>query len=291
MGGSYAVPMVSSSPKAVALGAQLRAVRQARELGLREFARQLGIDHSVLSRIESGQRPPTPDQVAAHVALLGVDRSERDRLVEMARDTEGSSWLAVTLPDRQAQLAALLQFEQMTSAITTVEPLLVPGLLQTPAYVRAIMRAGSKVPANEVEVRVATRIGRREILTRENDPVEFTAFIGMAVLRHIIGSPAVMAEQLRYLIKAAEWPNVTLRVIPDDAGWHHGLEGAFVILDVEGGARMIFIENQRSGLFLRDKGDVAAYAESVKMVSDVALDPARTIEVIAAEAERIKRIE
>ncbi|MBP2336231.1 transcriptional regulator with XRE-family HTH domain [Saccharothrix coeruleofusca] len=280
--------MVSSSPKAVALGAQLRAVREAKDIGLRELARQLGVDHSVLSRIESGQRSPTPRQVAAHLTSLGISGVERDRLVEMARSMAGSSWLALTLPDRQAQLAALLQFEQMASRIVTVEPLLVPGLLQTSAYARAIMCTGNEVPVNEVEVRVVARIGRREILTREDDPVRFTAFIGMAVLRHIIGSPAVMVEQLRYLMKVAERPNVTLRVIPDEAGWYHGLEGAFVILDIQDSTRMVYIENQRSGLFLRDKRDIAAYAESVEAVRALALDPTRTVEVIAGEAERIK---
>ncbi|MBP2336283.1 hypothetical protein JOF41_002461 [Saccharothrix coeruleofusca] len=279
--------MVGTSPKAVALGAQLRAVREARDIGLRAFAKRAGTDHSTLSRVESGERPPTPEQVATYVRLLGVDGAERDRLVEMARDTDGAPWLAISLPERQAQLSALLTFEQLADRIVTVEPLLVPGLLQTSSYIRAVMRSGD-VPTDEVELRVAIRLGRQEVLSRERNPVRYTAFIGASALRHTIGGPSVMVDQLRHLLKVAEWPNVTLHVIPDDVGWHPGLEGGFVIVGLEAAMNVVHIENRRSGLFLRDKEDIAVYQDAVEKVLEVALTPDRTIEFIIRIAEKIE---
>ncbi|GAA1339876.1 helix-turn-helix transcriptional regulator [Catellatospora bangladeshensis] len=277
--------MVRTTPKAVALGAELRAARDRAGTGLRELAKRLGVDHSSLSRAESGERPPNPEVVAAILATLGVTGHEFERIVDMARVTDDSVWVAVSSPDRQSQLSALLSFEQMAVTITDVSPLLIPGLLQTGAYARAIMRAG-RVPEQEIELRVATRLGRRDVLTREN-PVRLTALIGVSALRSDIGGPRVMADQFAQLLKTAEWPNITLRAIPEATGWHPGLEGAFAILDTQA-MSIVHVENRRSGLFYQEAVDVTAYQEAVEQVLDVACSPDETIGLIAREVERIE---
>lgn len=281
--------MVRTSPKAMALGAELRAARDRAGLGLRELAKKLNVDHSTLSRAESGQRPPSIELVAAILAVLDVTGTEFDRIVDMSRDTDGPAWLAVTLPDLQSQLSALLSFEQMATAIASMSPLLIPGLLQTGGYVRAIMRSAG-VPNDEVEIRVATRLGRREILTRSENPVRYTAFVGAAALRNPIGGPEVMRDQMAHLLKATEWPNVTLHAIPDDAGWHPGLEGGFALIDT-GPMSLVHIENRQSGLFLKEEPDVAVYKEAVQKMLSIAMSAVHTTELIAREAEKIKRNE
>lgn len=277
--------MPGTTPKAVALGAELRAARERKKLGLRELARQLDVHHGTLSRAELGERPPSVELVSAILALLGVTGAERERIVDMARDTDGMAWLAVTLPDLQSQLSALLQFEQMATSIVDVSPGLVPGLLQTSNYVRTIMRSGG-IPEDQVEIRVATRLGRREILTRSR-PVRFTALIGESVLRNPIGGPAVLAEQLDHLLRAADQENIDLRVIPDDAGWHPALEGGFALIHTPAMA-VVHIENRKSGLILRENEDVAAYQEAVEKVLSVSLSPRSTTELIAREVDKIR---
>lgn len=280
--------MPGTSPKAVALGAELRAARNRVGLGLRELAKKLDVHHTTLLRAESGERAPSTELAARILALLDVTGPEFERIVAMSRDTDGPTWLAVNLPDLQSQLSALLSFEQMATAITTVSPLLIPGLLQTSGYVRAIMRSGD-VPQSEVETRVATRIGRRDILTRDQ-AVTLTAFVGESALRNPIGGPAVMADQLAFLLKASEWPNINLHAIPATAGWHPALEGAFVLIRTPG-LDLVHIENRKTGLFLREEADVTAYHEAVEKMLSIALSPVHTTELIAGEAERIKRTE
>lgn len=277
--------MSGTSPKAVALGAELRAARESAGIGLRELAKLLKIDHSTLSRAESGSRPPTTELTARILALAGVTGDEFERIVAMSRDTDGPAWLAVTLPDLQSQLSALLEFEQMATDITSMSPLLIPGLLQTGGYVRAIMRSAG-VSNGDVEIRVATRLGRQEILTRPH-PVHFTAFIGEGALRNPIGGRDVMREQLDHLLKVSDWPNVILHAIPDDAGWHPALEGAFVLINTPA-MSAVHIENRQSGLFLKEEPDVAVYKKAVEKMLSVAMSPGHTTELIAREAEGIR---
>ncbi len=150
------------------------------------------------------------------------------------------------------------------------------------------MRVG-RVSQDEIELRVATRLGRKDILVRGN-PARFAAFIGEPALRTGIGGPAVMAEQFDHLLKVAEWPNVVLRAIPESVGWHPALEGGFLLLDTEA-LSVVHVENRRSGLFYQDAADVAAYREAVEQVRDVALSPGETAGLIAREADRIKEVE
>jgi len=281
--------MVRNTPKAMALGAKLRAARVSKKLSLRELAKLVGSEHTSLSRYELGERSPTPEQAAAILAVLGVNGAAADEAIALARDTTGTSWLAIGLPDLRSQMSALLEVEQITTRIVDVSPLLIPGLLQTGPYARQIMRLGG-APDDEVETRVAVRIGRRDILVRDN-PAHLTALIGEPVLHQMIGGPRVMEGQLTHLLRMAERPNIDIRVIPGDADWHHGLEGPFVILTIDQNTSLVHLENRRSGLFLQEEGDLAAYQDAAEKVLNVAMSAEQTAALIAREAERIKRIE
>ncbi|MGH3493472.1 MAG: helix-turn-helix domain-containing protein [Sciscionella sp.] len=272
----------TGTPKARTLGAELRDARNHAGVGVRELARRLGVSHTALSRYESGQRVPAPEDVASILTALGINGERRQEMVELSRNPGGSHWLAIGMPERERQLGALLEFELEATSITDVSPLLIPGLLQTADYARAIMIAAD-VPSREVETRVAVRIGRREALTRAR-PAHLLALISEASLRHSIGGPQVMAAQLRYLATMAQLPAVTLRVIPSDCGWHPGLEGPFVLVEFEKAAPIVHLENRRSGLFLHEAADTAAYRAAADKVAAAAMSPAdssRLIEKIA----------
>jgi transcriptional regulator with XRE-family HTH domain len=269
----------STTPKARALGAELRQARTRAGLGVRELARRLEISHSVLSRIESGERPPRPEDVASILTALGVNGSAQEAILALSRDTSGSHWLSLGMPEQELQLAALLDFERTAAHITDVSPLLIPGLLQTSDYVRAIMTTAGR-QAHEVEMRAAVRLGRREVLRRDK-PVQFTAFIGEAALRqHIVDRPA-MLDQMRHILAMAELPHVTVLVIPERTGWHPGLEGAFSLLDFTAASPIVHLENRRSGLFLGEDDDVTAYRTAVDRVREAAMSPETTTRLIA----------
>lgn len=270
--------MVSTTPKARALGAELRQARERAGLGMRELARRLEISHSVLSRIESGERPPRPEDVASILTALGVHGQAQEAVLDLSRDTGGSHWLSVGMPELDRQLAALLDFERTASHIIDVSPLLIPGLLQTSEYVRAIMTAAG-LPSHEVEMRSAVRLGRREAL-RITNPARLTAYIGEPALHQRIVNAAAMQEQLRFILEMAEQPHVTVRIIPAVTGWHPGLEGAFSLLEFTAAPPIVHLETRRSGLFLGEGADVDAYRSAVDKVREVAMSPDASVGLI-----------
>ncbi|WP_093266670.1 helix-turn-helix domain-containing protein [Saccharopolyspora shandongensis] len=278
--------MAGTTPKARALGAELRRAREEAGLGLRQLAAQLGTSHATVSRWENGARSPKPEDVAAYLAKVDASAELRAELVELARDPDGSHWLSVGMPDQHRQLAALLEIEREATHITTVSPLLVPGLLQTADYARTIMIA-AEVPNDEVDMRVAVRLGRREAIIRK-DAAELRAFIGESVLHQLIGGAAVMAEQLRALLKYSDMENVDLRVIPMSSGWHPGLEGPFSLDRFEDRTPVVQLENRISALFLHEPGEVAAYEHAVDKVAEEAMSSTESSELITEALTRME---
>lgn len=268
------------TPKALALGSALRRAREARGLSLRKLGERLGRDAGVLSRWETGDRTPTEGTVAEILAELGVNGDDYDEIMALTRGTDDRQWEALTLAEQRQQLAALLDFEDKATGIKVVGPLLIPGLLQDNGYVRAIMSAGG-VPPGEVATRIATRIGRQNVLTRDN-PVPLVALIGEAALCQRIGTPEVMAAQFRYLQQTAQRPNVDLRVVPFDSGWHPGLEGLFYWIDSPSEPQaVVHLENRRSGVFLHAQDDLDLYRDALDRVAAVAMNPEDSLELIA----------
>jgi transcriptional regulator with XRE-family HTH domain len=272
------------TPKARALGKAIRKAREDKGLSLRQFAKVLGRDPGVLSRWETGDRTPHSDQVAQILTRLEVGGERYDEIMELTRGTDAARWLAISLPEQRQQFEALIDFEENAAVITAVAPLLVPGLLQTSAYIRAIMSAGD-VAAREVATRVAVRIGRKDVLTRP-DPVRLVAFVGEAVLQQMIGSRDVMAEQVRYLLDVAQWSNVDLRIIPFDSGWHPALEGPSLLIESVQSDPVVHLEVRGSVLFLHEEHDVNTYRKAIDTVVGVALNQEESAKVLAWSIER-----
>jgi transcriptional regulator with XRE-family HTH domain len=271
------------TPKARALGAALREAREGTGRTLRQLAAELGRDHTLLSRWENGQRVPKSTDVAQVLTVLGVIGDRYDEIVEMAEGTDASLWVAITLPEQRQHQTALLDFEDSAAPITTVSPLLIPGLAQDDGYVRAIMSAGG-VPADEVATRVAVRIGRQAVITRRN-PAHLVAVIGEAALRHVIGNKQVMVDQLEHLLKVSELPNVDLRVMDYMSGWQPALEGPFTLIDPRADDEratipVVQIENRRSGLFLHEPEDVDVYRQAADAMLRSVMSPAQSVELI-----------
>ncbi|HEX3780632.1 MAG TPA: helix-turn-helix transcriptional regulator [Pseudonocardiaceae bacterium] len=266
----------TGTPRARALGAALRKAREDAGLGLREFARKMNLPHANLVRWEAGTRAPKPEDVATLLATLNIDGAERHRLLELAHDATAPNWYGVGISEK---LAALLEFERTATRIVDVSPLLVPGLLQTADYTRAVMQGGGSVPANEIETRVAVRMGRQHALTRR-DPVQYSALIGEQPLRHGFVSNEVQAEQLRNIIRLAELPNVTVRVLPFAAGWTPALEGASMLFEFAGGGPIVYLEHHQASGFVHDQRDVAGFFNSATTIQDATLGPIESIAFI-----------
>jgi transcriptional regulator with XRE-family HTH domain len=278
--------MGGTTPKAQAIGAELRRAREDAGISARQLAQMLGKSHTTIGRWEAGDRGIRPTDVSAVLAALGADNELREELVELARDSNGRHWLAADLPEQQRQLAAILEFERDATRIVNVSQLLIPGLLQTSSYARAIIGAGG-VPAEEVETRVAVRVGRREAITRR-DPAQMLAVIDESALYRVIGGREVMRDQLRSLQEAAGRPNVDLRVVPMETDWHPALEGPFAMIEFPNRTPVVHIENRRSGQFFHEPDDVDAYRVAVDRVLEMAMSPTTTTGLIAEVIDKME---
>jgi transcriptional regulator with XRE-family HTH domain len=281
------MPKRPATVRARGLGAELRELRHNTGLSTRAVAARLDWSPSMLNRIENGQRTITTEDVSALLVLYEITGAERDRLLGLARDSTQPGWWETRAPGLPSQLTALIGFESQATHITDVQLALIPGLLQTPEYTRALMQGGG-VPALEAETRVATRLGRQAVLSRPHPP-EYLAIIDEASLRRPVGDEAVMAEQLRHVVRVAKRQNTTVQVIPYQQGAHPGLNGAYVILKFAKARTIVHLEHKRSSLFLDEPDDVKPFVAGVDTLREVALDPAQSaafLDTVAAEYDR-----
>ncbi|GAA4876349.1 helix-turn-helix transcriptional regulator [Saccharopolyspora cebuensis] len=275
------------TPKARALGAELREARENAGRSLRALAQELETNHVKLMRYETGKSVPAPEVVAAFVTALGVSATERDRLVEMARDADTPNWLTADRAGVHQELTALIEFERTATRITNVATGLIPGLLQTSDYARAVMRGK---PVGEVEKLVLMRLGRREVLSTRNAP-RLTAIISENALREPIGGPEVMADQLRKVEQIAEWEGVDVRVIRSGSTvWHPGHVGPFVVFEFPKARPIVHLEHYRSSAFLYNPGLAEEYVDAITTLLSLALDPAQSIAFIAERAHEMEAI-
>lgn len=273
----------SRSPRARALSAALRKAREERGISNRELAGRLSIDQSHLSRIETGKRVPSIETTAMILATLQTPPAERERVLDLARNANEPNWLTVGIPGIPQQLAGAWECERAATAITAWHHSLVPGLLQTTDYARAVVAASGRLDdlsQTEIESRVTVKVSRREALTRQRPPT-FSALISEAALRDPICSVELMAEQLRHLIKITERPNVTIKVVPQNVGWHPGTPGPFVFYEFDDDPPVVYFEHHSSGAFNQDDSDTRAYREAITEISRIAMNQQDSIEQIA----------
>lgn len=268
------------------LGGELRQLRKDRGLTAVSVAKRLDWQASRLSRMETGQQGIAVEDVAALLVVYEVTGAERKRLLGMAERAKDTGWWEV-IGGLPAESRTLIRLEAEATAIVDWEPVLIPGLLQTADYVRAVMR-GCGVPEADAQGRVAARLGRQAILTRD-DPPTLDVLLDEVVLRRVLGGPRVMARQLRHLIEAAERPNVTLRVVPFALGAHTGLDGPIVLLTFDRNRPVVHLEHKLSGLFLDDPEQVMFYRREADRLAEVALSPARSIDLVARVATEHER--
>ena len=240
----------------------------------------------MVSYWETSKRVPRIEDVASYLTAIGVVGDDRERILELGRHAEDSDWLTVGIPGVSQQLSGTMACERSASMITYWSPNLIGGLLQTSGYARAIIGA-SDLPASEVEARVLVRMGRRDVVMRSN-PVHLTALIGEATLQEPIGGPRVMAEQLSYLAKAAASETITVQVVRPGQGWHAGLSGPFVLYDFDSSPSIVELEHHRTGVFVYEAGDVAAYHAAAEEIRLLAMSPDDSLELITDIAHKME---
>jgi transcriptional regulator with XRE-family HTH domain len=280
------MPRRPPSVRARGLGTELRDLRIERDLTGRAVADQLGWSASTLSRLEGGLRGISPEDVAALLVVYKVTGPERDRLLERAREVDQPGWWEAGRPSQAGlpkSLVGLIGFESQATRIADIAMLLIPGLLQTAEYSRAVMVGGGLTP-QAVEARVAARLGRQAILSRPHPP-DLHVLLDEAAVQRPVGGPSVMAAQLRHVIIAAERPSITVQVLPLHLGAHEGAGGSFVLLEFDKGRAIVHLEHAAGSMFQDEPDDVTPFLEIRDTLAARALSPADTARFLAEAAE------
>jgi len=223
----------------------------------------------VLSLWEKGQRLPSVEDVSAILALLGVTGEKRDRIRTLARHAREPNWLASSNTDTPFALTTRLNLESTATVITTWSPLIVPGLLQTPDYIRSIMDKLS-LPIEQADNRLRVRLDRQRILTRQ-DPVRFRALIGEQSLRENFGGAEVMSDQIDHLLEMSGRANISLRIVPSGIGYHPGLIGPFDIYEFADSPPIASVEHVSSTAFLHEESQTTGHKHDAKVLRGLAL--------------------
>jgi hypothetical protein len=173
--------------------------------------------------------------------------------------------------------------EDGATSMRSWEPVVLPGLLQTEAYMRALIRTGRAADRPEdIDRRIALRKQRQNRRLTGARPLQVSAIIDESVVRRVIGGPEAMAEQLRHLIDAAQLPNVTLQILPFDAGEHPFLGGSAALLEFPETTHLdvVYLEGIAGDYYEEQPSEVARYRKEFERLSARALDHRMTIKMI-----------
>lgn len=278
---------MTTPPRAPELAAALREAIKAAPLSVRQLGAALGKSHTTISQWSNGHRVPTEADVAALVALLDLPQAEVERIAALAEEANMplSDRLIAGVSEAQGRI---MDFEQRSVRIVEWNGWLVPGLLQTSEYARAVIGGDADLQSAPhshaaLHLPLALRAGRREVLTRAENPPHFIALLGEHAVRWCIGTPTVRNHQLRHLLKMAELDNVTIQVVPNSHDFHPGLVNSFVVYEfpVERPS-VVLLEHYRSSGFLHNEEHVADYQAAAEVIRGRAISPEETVKLIAA---------
>jgi transcriptional regulator with XRE-family HTH domain len=243
------------------LALELRRLREAARLTCEEVADHLECSASKISRVETGRVSVSPRDVRDMLELYGVPPAQRESLVQLARDSRQKGWWHAYSDTMQPQFVTYVGLESAAAEIRIYEVSLIPELLQTEDYARAVIRSGMmNSPAEDVERRVALRMARQPAITRD-DPPKVWAVLDEAALRRRVGGAGLMRLQLEHLLAQGTLPNVAVQVIPFGGGAHPAMGRPFIILvfpervDTD----VVYLEDLTSALYLEDVADVDRY--------------------------------
>ena len=274
----------------IALGSKLRQLREDAGITREDAGYAIRASSAKIGRLELGKVASKERDVADLLTLYGVtDADERESFLTLARQANAPGWwreYGDVLPN---WFQTYLGLEQAASCIRVYEPQLVPGLLQTEDYARAIMLIRHlHVSAEEVERRIALRMARQEFLTQPGAPGLWVA-LDEAALRRPLGDWTIQRAQLLHLIEMAQLPNVTLQVVPFEAGGHAAAGGPFTILRFSEPdlPDIVYLEHLTNAVYLDKKRDTVDYLAIMDNLCIQAESPTGTMKFLQRIVDEI----
>ncbi|TLF78382.1 helix-turn-helix domain-containing protein [Nocardia cyriacigeorgica] len=264
------------------LGRQLREAREGMGMSLEQAAEVMEMSPSSLQRLETGQVTRIRVVVVRELCeIYGLNDELTAALVGLAMQTADESWWHEFGDVIPSSFSVYVVLEAAATTLVSYQPDVVPGLLQTAEYARALIRSAfPESTPPEQEHRAQLKVRRQALITRRRSPITLNVILHECVLRRMVGGPRVMSKQLMALADASTRPNVTIRVIPFSAGMPTGDQiGPFVILDFAKNRRGISTEpttvyaETYTGDFYSEKASIVQrYRQAYAVLERAALD-------------------
>jgi transcriptional regulator with XRE-family HTH domain len=227
-----------------------------------DLAGKLGYSNALVSQVEQQQKAPSADFAAKCDEAFDTPDTFADMQELVARE----AW--------PSYFAPVIDAETRATQIHQWELRVVPGLLQTEDYARCVIKGGQpRISPDELERKVASRMERQAIFTRESGCPMLWAVIHEGVLRHVVGSPEIMRSQLDRLVEAADSPDVILQVLPYTARDHPGTDGPISLFDFAGAPSSGYTECNGGGMIVEQSEQVAELVTSMSLIRAAALSP------------------
>lgn len=261
------------------LGDELRQARTAAKVPAREAAAEIEVTTGTLSKIEGGRQSIKPPYVKLLGLKYGTPSEKLEELMTMAKEANQPGYWAPFAKFVPEWFKLMLGYERDATSLDTYESELVPGLLQRPDYILAVLRVGNpNAPTEWFEKQLELRLRRQELLADPNPP-RFRVVLNEAVLLRTVGGRNVMIDQLEHLAELAERDldreddGVSIQVLPFDAGAHPAMTAPFLLIGFDYEPRMntVYLENGRGALYLDKKVDVDSYAAKFEQLTHMAL--------------------
>lgn len=266
---------------------ELKRLREGARLTQDSVAEHLDWHPTKLMRIETGRSSPHPNDVRLMLEVYGITECDQvAALVTLARGARQRGWWYPYRDILQNRYDFLIGLESEASTLRGFTLALIPGLLQTADYARAVIRGGpQELGARDVARRVEVRLARQQVLAGENRP-QFRAIMDESVIRRSVGGRAVMCQQLKHLIAVGEQGLATVQVVPYGADPHPGLAGPFLILGFADQAEpdIAYLETAGGNVFADKPEDVEVFTAAFEHLHAVALSPDQTRVLLGAAA-------
>ncbi|MER6825350.1 helix-turn-helix transcriptional regulator [Streptosporangium sp. NPDC000563] len=269
------------------LGMELRRLRERANVSAIEAGERIGRSDSTISRFETGRVTIRQKVLAQLLDLYGAADDETQAVLDLAREASKRGWWHIHGDAVPSWFEVFIGLEAEATSIQTYQPQLVPGLLQTEAYARAVIETDHpEMSEEEIDRLVTLRLARQKLLNRSNPP-ELWAVMSEAALRHAIGGPATMREQLLKLRDTRRLSCINLQVLPFAGGAHPGMLGPFHLLEFPptSETRVAYVEYLTGSIYLEKPEEVRRYRLIFDHLRAAALPPNKSIALMSAVIE------
>lgn len=272
------------------LGQFIEELRNDAGRTMRDAAQLLRVQEPTISRYETGHIRLGWAALQALLGLYGADDEQRAEAALLWEDSGEPAARVVTPAGSSKAFRAFLRAEAEADTEQSLSPLLVPGLLQTVAYSRAVNASGRQFHASERTERYVSARSSRQARLTEPPLLGFHVLIDESAIRRAVGGPLVMIEQLHHLLDMQERDNITIQVLPFGIGSYGTMTGTFTIVTYAGDdLPAVYLETAAGGLWVENEKDVARFKAMFDEITARALTSKDSRTLIAGEVRELEK--